>query len=1247
MQLENALLSFLLQQRDLITEHRPLRLRLSHPTQMLEDVLLPQRVYGTESICGGIEYRILCVALDAYLPLKELIALPVAIDFVTDRGDLRSVCGIVTEAAAGDSDGGLASYQLVLRDALAILEKRTNTRVFRNKNEVEIVKLILDEWRQSNSILGTCFDYETDELFEQREYPQREFTMQYNESDAAFIRRLLKRRGIAWYFRADGEASPAHKLVMFNNAESIQPNAAGVVRYHRDNATEERDSITAWCAVRTLQPGSVTRHSWDYMNPQGRDFMTTTATSGVDQGSSGNEMSASLEDYLVQAPHIGDDHDDLCKLGQLAMSRHDYESKCFHGEGSVRDLCAGEYFTLAEHPEIDMHGDGDRDFVVTSLQVVALNNLPKALAERVESLFGRNRWKFGLAAAIVHASQGSLRTKIQFTAVRRGIEIVPAWDPRTELPRAQLHSTIVVGPEGEEVHCDELGRVKIRFPGAREIDHEHAQGAGASDTDSDSAWVRVATTWAGNGPGSQNQCGFLGLPRVGGEVLVAFVDGDPDKPIIVGQLYNQQGAPPGMSSAGQLPGNRHLSGFRSREINAARANQLTFDDTESEISARLASDHANTQLNLGFLTHQRSEGTGAARGEGAELSTDAYIALRAARGLLISAYGSVTAGKQLDREEFLQLLKDCEELSKSLGDLGAKYRGPASNGRPLTSLRSIFQNWEQDEGRSSVDACGEAVIGVTSPGGISLASSGTLASYTRENIEQVAQKSVEFTAAQSCLLNAGKGISLFTQSEGIRQIAQNGHVLIQSQHGATDINAAKELTLTASEGKLIGMAKEIVLVAEDGSFIKLGGGVTIGSQSAIDYHGSKHQFKGGRILSAELPKFGGGDTNLAVGKAYTAKERAKRAQAKSIQKQQKKRRPLGDRDVKEPNDADAKLLREAEMARIGKQASEARFREKVPLRVEITGVGPAAAVASYGGENITPAMPNIENSDLTSDAREMSYSDQMKHVGQFFGDLATGAAKGLDNVIPETAALAYRMTGYAAAGVVSLADTDASDYMFAKYEKVTGRLYDYDNNVQAFGAAAVQIATPGVMKGATVVGARMYELEQGVSAAAIAPLRTVGTAIDPMAAALPDPARLAYRPSSGVLLEASSGRTTTILGNYRQDMKYIVEELGNIKSVDFGARVDGFNVLNVPDELYKTPSQFWTEYNEPWLNNAVVRSDPVLMATEPQFGSESVLFRTNQASGKIELSGFGKEYSFLRRSGYIYESLTKQMVPKP
>ena len=122
MESDDNFFSFMTLAKELVTDNRPLRLRLDLPGGANDDMLLPQRVYGTESICGGIEYRVLCVAANAQLPLKQLIAVPAVLEFVTDRGDLRAVCGIVTEASSGDSDGGLASYQLVLRDALAILE---------------------------------------------------------------------------------------------------------------------------------------------------------------------------------------------------------------------------------------------------------------------------------------------------------------------------------------------------------------------------------------------------------------------------------------------------------------------------------------------------------------------------------------------------------------------------------------------------------------------------------------------------------------------------------------------------------------------------------------------------------------------------------------------------------------------------------------------------------------------------------------------------------------------------------------------------------------------------------------------------------------------------------------------------------------------------------------------------------------------------------------------------------------------
>ena len=192
-------------------------------------MLLPQRVVGSEAVCGGIDYRIACLASSPHLPLKELIALPAELQFVTDRGQLRSVCGIVTEARAGDADGGLAAYELVLRDVFAVMEKRTNSRVFRYQNELEIVQLLCDEWRHSNTVLANAFELELDPLFDMRQFPPREQTMQYNESDAAFVRRLLQaaRHRLGVPARAAAAAprstrlhdrTPAHTLVLFNDA---------------------------------------------------------------------------------------------------------------------------------------------------------------------------------------------------------------------------------------------------------------------------------------------------------------------------------------------------------------------------------------------------------------------------------------------------------------------------------------------------------------------------------------------------------------------------------------------------------------------------------------------------------------------------------------------------------------------------------------------------------------------------------------------------------------------------------------------------------------------------------------------------------------------------------------------------------------------------------------------------------------------------------------------------------------------
>ena len=133
--------------------------------------------------------------------------------------------------------------------------------------------------------------------------------------------------------------------------------------------------------------------------------------------------------------------------------------------------------------------------------------------------------------------------------------------------------------------------------------------------------------------------------------------------------------------------------------------------------------------------------------------------------------------------------------------------------------------------------------------------------------------------------------------------------------------------------------------------------------------------------------------------------------------------------------------------------------------------------------------------------------------------------------------------------------------------------------------------------------------------------------------------KVEYKPSSGVIFKANPDKTTTILGSFDKDMKNIVNEMGNVKSTDFGARKGGFNVLNVPDELYDRDT-FWDLYNKPWLDEAISRGDDIVLATKPD---GNVLTRIDYSTGQEVLTGFGQEIDYLTQKGYVYDAATNTM----
>jgi len=799
--------------------------------------------------------------------LKEFIGLPATLEFVNDRGSLRKVSGLVAQASSGAYDGAIASYQLVIRDALAIMEQRVNTRVFRRLSWPQVVAVVLSEWPHVNNALAGAFDYEFTPGFNLQNYPEREQTIQFNESDAAFVRRLLKRSGIAWFFRPGRnqawqqenrapESGAAHTLVLFDNQRNLAQNAAGAVRYHRDDATEQRDAVTHWGAVRKLQAGGISVFSWDYKRPRSVPWMSVEVPGKADQGQSGNQLAGGLQEFIVESPHVAPDDKELYRMGVLRMQRKELDTKCFTGEGSVRDFCPGEYFTIRNHPEIDRHPAAERDFVIMSIDVRARSNLPRGLEQRVRRLFACNGWHdvHDLSADADAADDGRTAPyRMRFDAVRRAIPIVPAFDPRTDLRDPGLQVAIVVGEKNDVVHCDEYGRVKIRFPATRSEDHQHAQGTGASDTAADSAWVRVATNWAGNGT---SDCGTLALPRVGTEVLVAFLGGDPDKPIIICQLFNGHALPPPLSERANLPLTRFLSGMRSQEISGSRANQLRFDDTPRQISAQVASDDGASQLNLGWLTHPRGEGS-RPRGEGAELRSDNAVAIRGGKGVLITADSSHRAkGKQLDRTELIGLADGLRDIADQLAKLAETHVKDPANGPQLAELVDKLRHLDNgtNAAEESGGSGGEPIIAISGPAGIIVGSKENLALGAEKNADLITAADTRFTAGGKTSMRAAHGVSVFVNDGGVKHIAARGDIRTEAQDGAIELLAKQVMELISTTDWINIKARKGVRIYGDGSELTVSAEGIIGRTTGKNHvYAADHQTFAKQATQVQFP----------------------------------------------------------------------------------------------------------------------------------------------------------------------------------------------------------------------------------------------------------------------------------------------------------------------------------------------------------------------------------------------------------
>ncbi|MDC4561938.1 type VI secretion system Vgr family protein [Acinetobacter baumannii] len=830
-----------------LSQHRSVYLQFSDAS--LNSQVFLQRIDGQHYLNQGMTAELICLSTNAHIPLKTFIGVQVAVDQITDRGSFFRTTGIITGASQGQSDGALTLYKLAISDPTYLWHKRRNSRVFMNKSVKEISEILFQEWQAKSPLFASSLTLDLSGL--KQTYDVRPFVMQLNESDYDFLTRLWRSEGISWLI---DEA----ELTVASNTDHIQPQKLRLIddnnqyealtrraiRYHRSSATEQFDSMTSLMADRSLQPTSVFVQRWQ------SDVLEQTDGVGSVQSkhqhsSNYDNQSLSLEEAWHYSPAWmqdlnGEDgatsasNQQLEKFNQNLSAYYDAQSKQFIAKTTVRDTQVGYWFELNEHPEIDQHESSDKEFLIVGKDYYNQNNLPKDLNQQIQTLVQQSDWQ---------ASNTDERQANQLILQRRHIPTTPAYNPQTHSPVTHPQRAKVVGPEGEEIYVDEWGRIKVRFLFTRSDDHSHDGGAGTNNNDTDSAWIDVLTPWAGEGYGARF------LPRIGEIVVINFFNGDIDRPFVMGRVHEAQRHATKFDNKGKLPDTKKLSGIRSKEVSGGGFGQLRFDDTPGQISTQLQSSHGASQLNLGKLSHPKDKAESEDRGEGFELRTDQWGALRAGQGLLVTTHKQDNAkGEHLDAEVAKKQLEGSQTNSKALSDIAKNQK--TDEIESIEQLKDFASQIQQQIAKFQ-----KALLLLSSPDGIALSTSEDIHISADAQINQIAGDSINISTQKNVIAHAQNRLSLFAAQSGVKAVAGQGKVEIQAQADALDVLSKLGITISSTDDKvIISSPKEVKITGGSSQITLNGSGIFPKTGGKFQVNAGQHLFMGGASANANAPE---------------------------------------------------------------------------------------------------------------------------------------------------------------------------------------------------------------------------------------------------------------------------------------------------------------------------------------------------------------------------------------------------------
>ena len=505
---------------------------------------------GYEGISTPYAYVVTLINNHVRFDVTKLLSQPVFLAFTPEGTSGKGIHGVVQNVKRCSVGEHYATFSIIITPRLTNLKRRTNQRCFVGKTVPDIIKTILEE-HQILEGSDTGFQYKFKET-----YPTRDFCVQYDESDYHFISRLAEEEGISYFFT---HQATGHQIT-FCDAMLFFPSISEAVQYMNDTGMVADTPVLKYFDVALAT--KTDNASWrDY------NFKTAKRPEGNSQGQQSEKANNATEPKLehYDYPSSGMDEARNKHLAKIQIERLRTNHLIGEGYSDRNDLHAGHYITIEGHPSLDTM-DAEKPWLITDIKY-------QAFQPQVLEAFGASNAAQSNMPSQLHKYIDRY-TELEFPVgnIEQGVynvfnaipQEVP-YRPKLNHPKPQVlgsQTAIVTGPAGEEIYCDEYGRVKVQFHWDRE----------GGMNENSSHWIRVASSWAHDGYGA------VVIPRVGMEVMVDFLEGNPDDPIIKGALHNGVNKVPY-----DLPANKTRSVFKtSSSKGGVGSNELRIEDKAGE-----------------------------------------------------------------------------------------------------------------------------------------------------------------------------------------------------------------------------------------------------------------------------------------------------------------------------------------------------------------------------------------------------------------------------------------------------------------------------------------------------------------------------------------------------------------------------------------------------------------------------------------------------------------------------------------